>query len=158
MVDETCQEEEFKDYVEDVEYLLRKVSLIVKKRGRDILKNFDITPPQFNALLVLVFNGELTMGELCRRLYLASSTVTDLVDRMEENGLVRRERDPDDRRVIRLKVEDKGHALIDEVMKARIGYLSCILGKIGEEKREHLRDSLQSLFTLMTEEEVEGAS
>jgi DNA-binding MarR family transcriptional regulator len=146
----------FDEYVSEVEYLLRKVALIVKKRGRDILSNFDITPPQFNALLVLAYNDNLTMGELCKRLYLASSTVTDLIDRMEKNELVARERDPNDRRVIRLKVLEKGHTLIEQVMARRIGYLKHVLKQVDPEQREHLRDALQSLFTIMTEQKVQS--
>jgi DNA-binding MarR family transcriptional regulator len=147
--------EDFDAYVSEVEYLLRKVALIVKKRGRDILSDFDITPPQFNALLVLANNNKLTMGELCRRLYLASSTVTDLIDRMEKNELVIRERDPDDRRVIRLRVREKGHELIKELMATRIGYLKHVLLQVDPEQREHLRDALHSLFTIMTEQKVQ---
>lgn len=147
-----------KDAVAEVEYLLRHVSWIVKKRGREILQNFDITPPQFNALLVLVFQGNLTMGELCRRLYLASSTVTDLVDRMENSGLVTRERDTEDRRVIRLKVLEKGHQLVNEVMEARLRYLSSVMDKVDERQRQNLVNALSCLHTVMTEEKVDGAS
>jgi len=149
---------DFDAYVGEVEYLLRKVALIVKKWGRDILTTFDITPPQFNALLVLANNDSLTMGELCRRLYLASSTVTDLIDRMEKNELVARERDADDRRVIRLKVQEKGHELIEELMARRIGYLKHVLKQVDPEQRAHLRDSLHSLFTIMTEGKVQLTS
>ena len=44
---------EFESNVEDVERLIRTVSAIIKKRGREILADFEITPPQFNALLTL---------------------------------------------------------------------------------------------------------
>ncbi|MDP3487079.1 MAG: MarR family transcriptional regulator, partial [Bacillota bacterium] len=81
---------EFESHVEDVERLIRTVSAIIKKRGREILADFDITPPQFNALLTLIQSGSLTIGELGERMYLACSTATDLVDRMERNGLVAR--------------------------------------------------------------------
>jgi len=148
-------ENHFEAYVREVEYLLRKVSFIVKKRGRDILSDFDITPPQFNALLVLASNDNLTMGELCKRLFLASSTVTDLVDRMEKSGLVTRERDPEDRRVIRLKVLDRGHELIQKVMARRIAYLTQVLSQVDPEQREHLRDALHSLYNIMTEAKVD---
>lgn len=151
---EAKPEASFEPYVEDVEYLLRSVAFIVKKRGREILSNFEITPPQFNALLVLIRHGNLTMGELCGQLYLASSTVTDLTDRMEKNELVARERDPADRRVIRLKVKEKGHQLIDTVMKARKEYLAAILHDLDPTERDHLIRALEHIHQLMTEEKV----
>ena len=78
--------EEFTESVVQVERLLRHVAFIIKRRGRDILNDFDITTPQFLALLVLKEHPGLTMGELCDRLFLACSTATDLIDRMEKNG------------------------------------------------------------------------
>ncbi|MEX2355575.1 MAG: MarR family transcriptional regulator [Thermaerobacterales bacterium] len=143
-------------HVDTIEFLLRNVSFIIKKRGRQLLRNFDITPPQFNALLVLNQYNNITMGELCNRLYLASSTVTDLIDRMEKNGLVIRGRDPQDRRVIRLRILAKGKALIDQVMEARKVYLSAMLGRIEPVEREQLLTALQHLHELMTHEEVRG--
>lgn len=139
-------------HVSEIEDLLRSVSAILKKRGRDILSSFDITPPQLDALLVLRDFGELTMGELCGKMFLACSTATDLIDRMERNGLIERVRDTADRRVIRLKVLPKGTAVIDEVLEARRGYLATILSEIDVADKERLIQSLEQLNYLMTRE------
>ncbi|HEX6987903.1 MAG TPA: MarR family transcriptional regulator, partial [Bacillota bacterium] len=145
---------QLEQHVRDLEFLLRHVALIVKQRGREILSNFDITPPQFNALLELVHNGNLTMGDLCARLYLASSTVTDLVDRMERANLVMRERDPSDRRVVRLQALAKGHDLIEAVMKARLDYLRGILQRVDAGERSRLIEALRHLHDVMKDAEL----
>lgn len=139
-------------HVVEIEDLLRSVGQILKKRGRDILGNFDITNPQFDALLVLREYGELTMGELCGKMFLACSTATDLIDRMERNGLIERIRDTADRRVIRLKVLPKGNAVIDEVLEARRSYLATILAELDVTEKERLIQSLHQLNYLMTRE------
>jgi len=139
-------------HVAEIEDLLRSVSTILKKRGRDILSNFDITPPQLDAMLVLREYGELTMGELCGKMFLACSTATDLIDRMERNGLIERVRDTADRRVIRLKVLAKGSVVIDEVLDARRTYLAAILSEIDVADKERLIQSLEQLNYLMTRE------
>jgi MarR family transcriptional regulator, organic hydroperoxide resistance regulator len=139
-------------HVAEIEDLLRNVGTILKKRGRDILSNFDITPPQLDALLVLREFGELTMGELCHKMYLACSTATDLIDRMERNGLIERVRDTADRRVIRLKVLPKGASVVEEVIEARRGYLATILSEIDVADKERLIQSLEQLNYLMTRE------
>ena len=139
-------------HVAEIEELLRNVGTILKKRGRDILSNFDITPPQLDALLVLREFGELTMGELCGKMFLACSTATDLIDRMERNGLIERVRDTADRRVIRLRVLPKGSSVIDEVLAARRGYLAIILAEIDAADKERLIQSLEQLNYLMTRE------
>ncbi|HEY3368127.1 MAG TPA: MarR family transcriptional regulator [Symbiobacteriaceae bacterium] len=139
-------------HVAEIEELLRSVSTILKKRGRDILSNFEITNPQFDALLVLRDFGELTMGELCQKMFLACSTATDLIDRMERNGLIERVRDTADRRVIRLRVLAKGAQIIDEVMVARRGYLANVLSEIDVADKERLIQALEQVNYLMTRE------
>lgn len=143
----------FEDHIDQVEFLVRKVAWVVKKRGRDILKNFDITPPQFNALLV-IRHGDLTMGELCSKLFLASSTVTDLVDRMEANDLVRRHRDTHDRRVVRIAIEDKGQELIGAVMQARKDYLSHILADMDQDQLDEVVEALGAIHVRMMEHDI----
>lgn len=151
------KKDKFQEQVVELDRLLRHVSSIIKRRGREILTNFDITTPQFNALLHLIYHGSLTIGELGEKMYLACSTATDLIDRMERNGLVARERDKNDRRVVRLKVLERGHKMVDEVMAARINYLSGILEQVDESDRAQMIESMQLLHELMTGEKVKGS-
>jgi DNA-binding MarR family transcriptional regulator len=143
-------EQSFGGFVEELDYFLRHVSHIVRQRGRAILADFDITPPQFNALLHLRGGRDLTMGELCDRLFLASSTVTDLVDRMEKNGLVERVRDAEDRRAIRLRMTALGEDVLRKVIEARSVYLSGILEKVPEDEKAHLLAALKHVYSLMS--------
>ncbi len=144
-------ERKFASNVEELDFLLRRVSSTVKRRGRDILADFKITTPQFNALLVLRREGDLTIGELGERLFLACSTATDLVDRMERNELVLRIRDTRDRRVIRMKVLDKGHQMVKEVLEARATYLNGVLSQISDEECTEIIKSMNMLYRLMSE-------
>jgi DNA-binding MarR family transcriptional regulator len=137
-----------------IERLLRHVAFIIRRRGRDILSDFNITNPQFNALLALREKEDITMGELCDKLLLACSTATDLVDRMEKNGFLVRKRDPQDRRVIRLSITDKGKVVISEVLAARRRYVASILENLSAEERVQLGESLERLHSLMFSEKV----
>ncbi len=144
--------ETYEPYVGEIDKLIRRVSFVIKCRGRDILNEFDITTPQFNALLLLKEYGDMTIGDLGSKMYLASSTATDLIDRMERNGLVTRQRDSNDRRVVRLHMLDKGHQMIKEVLANRKRYLSTILSQVSAEELDSLKKSLQSLYVLMKPE------
>ncbi len=115
-----------------IEENLRRVCYKIKKKGREILNDVDITPPQFEALQYLRNEDNLTIGELSSRMYLACSTVTDLLDRMERNELVKRVKDENDRRIVRITVLQKGHDLIKLVMENRINYVESILSELDE--------------------------
>lgn len=135
--------------VAEIEKDLRYIAGIIKQKGREILSNYTITPPQFVALQWLFEDGDMTIGELSHKMYLAFSTTTDLIDRMEKNQLVKRVKDEKDRRVVRIHLLDEGVRIIDEVIKKRQIYLSEILENFSEEEVTLLKKNLRKLYENM---------
>ena len=131
--------------IADIELLLRKVCFKIKQKGREILEDYCITPPQFDALQLLTLEGDMTVSELSSRLFLAPSTITDLIDRMEKNEHVIRTRDTKDRRIVKIKAMDKGKVLIDEVIERRCEYVDSLLKDVEETDKEQLIDYLKIL-------------
>jgi MarR family transcriptional regulator, organic hydroperoxide resistance regulator len=128
---------------------LRKISTIIKQKGREILTNYPITTPQFIALQWLLEEGDLTIGELSKKLHLAFSTTTDLVDRLEKNELVKRVRDPKDRRVVQIHLLEKGKIIIDEVIEKRQQYLQEVLQSFDDKQVQSLSVVLEQLLSEM---------
>lgn len=131
--------------VAQMEKEFRYISAIIKHNGRKILKNYTITPPQFIALQWLFEHGDMTIGDLSNKMFLAFSTTTDLVDRMENNSLVRRIRDNKDRRVVRIHLLDEGERIIEEVIEKRSQYLNSVLSEFDEEEVKKLSHLLKKL-------------
>ena len=127
--------ENYDDNIIKIEFLLRKVCFGIKKRGRGILEDYKITPPQFDALQYLIHNEELTISDLSLKLFQAPSTITDLVDRMESSGLVERTRDMKDRRLVRVSVLQKGYDIIDKVLDERCKFVNEALKSIDSDDR-----------------------
>jgi len=124
---------------------LRQANTVIYKRGRSILTGMNISSPQFNALLTLQEFGPLTMGELCKHLFTACSTATDLADRMEKSGLVERRRDDKDRRVVRMHLLAKGEEAVNTVIAERQRFLGAVLQGYSEEEQANLLKTLDSL-------------
>lgn len=139
------------NYVEEIEKCLRDISIIVKKKGREIYSDYSITPPQFEALLILWEYGNMTIGELSNKMFLAYSTMTDLIDRMEKNNLVKRVRDDRDRRVVHVHLLQEGIAVIEEVLQKRQNYLKSVLRNFSKEEIIQLKNSLKKLQQEMIE-------
>lgn len=137
------------DNVVEIEFLLRRVSGMIKRKGREILNHFPITPPQFEALLWLNEEGDMTIGDLSNKMYLACSTMTDLVDRMQNNQLVERTRDQKDRRVVRIHLLERGKEIIDDVIKTRLEFLNGVLSHLGTEEMGELEKSLRLIHGLI---------
>ena len=128
---------------------LRYISHLIKQKGREILSNYTITPPQFVALQWLHESGDMTIGDLSTKMFLAFSTTTDLVDRMEKNDLVQRVRDENDRRVVRIHLLAEGERIIEEVIEKRQNYLREIMEDFNLDEAAHLLKNLQKLHLLM---------
>src|SRR5580658_2106040 len=116
MADEIRSMEHNQEDVAFLEKELRHISGIIKQKGRQILNAYTITPPQFVALQWLFELGDMTIGDLSNKMYLAFSTTTDLIDRMEKSELVQRVRDEQDRRVVRIHLLKEGERIIEEVI------------------------------------------
>ncbi|MEK5232796.1 MarR family transcriptional regulator [Lysinibacillus sp. FSL K6-0232] len=138
--------------VATVEKELRYIAAIVKQKGREIVSDYAITPPQFVALQWLEELGDMTIGELSNRLYLAFSTTTDLVDRMEKNELVKRVRDENDRRVVVVHLLEKGERIIQEVIEKRQRYLQEKLVGFTEQEVAQLSSYLEKLHVHMKQD------
>ncbi len=135
--------------IAETEKTLRIISSIIKKNGRKILHQYPITSTQFIALQWVTDKGNLTIGELSKRIGLAFSTTTDLVDRMEKNKLVERIRDENDRRVVRIRALDKGKNIIKEVVKKRQEYVGTVLSSLSVERMEEMNEALLVLLEHM---------
>ncbi len=137
--------------VADTEKSLRYISAIIKQKGREILNQYTITPPQFVALQWLHENGDMTIGELSNKMYLACSTTTDLIDRMEKHELVVRVKDEYDRRVVRIHLLGEGARIIEEVIEKRQDYLAEVLSSFSNEEIVLLEMILGKLHLEMKE-------
>lgn len=138
--------------VANIEKYLRRVDYIIRRKGREILLDFNITVPQFSALQILIHNGTLTIGELSQKMALACSTITDLIDRMEKSELVARKRDERDKRVVKVEVLPKGHDILEKVLEKRIEFLSSKLMGLNEEEKHNLNIGLKCLYEAMENE------
>ncbi|MFJ8262367.1 MarR family winged helix-turn-helix transcriptional regulator [Rummeliibacillus sp. NPDC094406] len=141
--------------IEQIAFLekeLRHIAALIKQKGREILSNYTITPPQFIALQWLHELGDMTIGDLSNKMYLAFSTTTDLVDRMERNDLLQRIRDNQDRRVVRIHLLKEGERIIEEVIEQRQNYLADIVKDFQSEEVQTLSILLSKLYKEMNQD------
>ncbi|MBQ8304739.1 MAG: MarR family transcriptional regulator [Blautia sp.] len=89
-------------------------------------KPLGLTYTQYIVLLVLWEEAPVTVGELGRRLFLDNGTLTPLLKKLEERGLVERKRSREDERVVQVFLTEEGRSLRDEAVSipAKVG--GCI--------------------------------
>ncbi|WP_250813828.1 MarR family winged helix-turn-helix transcriptional regulator [Clostridium swellfunianum] len=87
--------------------LMKKVTNAIKQRMGNHFKEMNLTGPQGMLMGTLAHNGEMKVSELSDKLGLSNSTVSGILDRLENQGLVERVRSKEDRRVVYVKVTDE---------------------------------------------------
>jgi DNA-binding MarR family transcriptional regulator len=111
----------------------------------------DLTMPQLRLLYVLVNDGPHGAGALARRLGLAPSSVTGLVDRLVERGLARRDEDPRDRRVVRAAATTFGQELLETLVAQRREQLLRLFGGLSFDEQADLARVLRALLRVAAE-------
>lgn len=133
-------------YVEGIENYLRRIDYIIRVEGRKIINELNITIPQFTALQILIRNGDMTIGELSKKMALACSTITDLIDRMEKTDLVTRKKDDKDKRVVIIEVLPKGHEILEKVLEKRREFIKSKVADFELDEIESLKNGLEKLY------------
>ncbi|SMH44474.1 MarR family winged helix-turn-helix transcriptional regulator [Mesorhizobium australicum] len=107
------------------------------------LDALSLTYPQYLVLIVLWEGDDITVNTLGSRLFLDSGTITPLLKRLEARGLVKRRRDEDDERQVRILLTPEGRALREKAMSIP---LSVATGTgLTRETADRLRAELLNL-------------
>jgi len=83
----------------------------------------DLTPSQFAVLEALYHLGSMTQGEVSMKVLKSGSNITTVIDNLERDGLVRRERGAKDRRVIHVHLTEAGTSKVEAVLPNHVAAL-----------------------------------
>lgn len=124
--------------------LARSYQTFARAVGTKITE-YGLTMPQFGILEALLHLGPLTLGDLAEKLLVTGGNVTYVMDRLEDDGLVYRERCGDDRRVIYAKLTPKGREIIESTFPGHAEFILSLVEHLDPEDREEARRLLKKL-------------
>ena len=126
--------------------LLLDAARAVEARAEGALGEIGLSLAKLGALRHLVLAPEpLTLSQLAERHCCGKSNVTQLVDRLESDGLVARESDPDDRRTIRATVTESGRTAYARATALLAEHERAIDAQLGSGPRAELARGLRAL-------------
>ena len=127
---------------------LMRTSRAIEASWLSYLKRTEgISISQYNILRILrgARPDSVKSSEIADRMIYRDPDVTRLVDRMVEQGLVQRERDGDDRRVVLVAITDAGLALLERLEGPVSQYISSVMAGLGPQKLRELCALLDQL-------------
>lgn len=120
------------------------MKIISEAFGRRLEKK-GITRIQWIALYYLGLNGNFSQRHLARCMNIKDSSATRLVDRMQRDGLIKRKKNPDDRRVTYLVLTKKGESMRDEILPEGEKFSKILLDGIDDKELEIFEKVLKKM-------------
>jgi DNA-binding MarR family transcriptional regulator len=128
---------------------------VIRKTHDDTLEQFGLSWGEVQVLSSIRYGGapyRSTPGRLASQLGLSSGAMTARLDKMEEAGLIRRLRDPDDRRGVFIELTDRGRELWEETIAVQAEKESLVQATLSERDQDRLNDLLRRLVLAFTRE------
>lgn len=100
-------------------------------RFQRLLESQGVTHAGWQVLLALTEADGLTQREVAERCYVTPATVTGVVDTLERDGLVARERSAEDRRVVTVRITDEGRARLAKTKREAAKQMNAVFGDLS---------------------------
>ncbi len=126
----------------------------LNRYSRAIAREFGISGRQLSALRYLSKCGRATIGELSDYLYVSDSSTSELVDKLQERGLVLRTRCTKDSRVVRVSLTPQGESLVACAPLAGISLMRQRLESLPDQELASLAHALELLANLLGVDEI----
>lgn len=115
------------------------------------IKRFGLTGPEFDVLATLGNQPGMTFKDIGENTLITKTTLTGVVDRLEQKGLVERRNCPEDRRCVRAVLTEKGDAMFREVFPEHVERLKERLAVLTDEERTQVLGVLGKVRRLLTD-------
>lgn len=119
-------------------------------------KSTGLGMPQFSILMQLHHKGACGVSDISERFDVTNAAASQLVDKLVQNGLVKRDEDPNDRRAKLLNLTDKGRKLIQQGIEQRYGWMEGLAGRLSPEERARVSEALNIMTEAAQELESEA--
>lgn len=121
----------------------------IVRRYKPFLDDIDLTYTQYIAMMVLWEEKKINVKDLGGRLYLDSGTLTPVLKRLEQKGLISRQRDDKDERVLIASITQEGEALKEKAVEIPYKMAGCV--KLDARDAKELYEILHKLLNIFEE-------
>ena len=134
----------FKDIRHEAVLNVVRTATLLSHRAASLFRRSGLTEAQFNVLFSLKFSeGEVTQVQLGKRLVVTRASITSVLDKLEEKGLVARHKVAENRRIHHVALTPKGLALVNEVEPSYREAIHAVLSDLTINDCKHIIELLE---------------
>lgn len=129
-----------------------RVFMMLTAGPDDPMLSLELSMPQLKLLVLVERQGRPSMGALAHYLGVGQPAISGLVDRLTEHGLVRREDDPSDRRIVRVQGTAAGLELVQRIRLSSRSRLQRVIARLTDEELLQVVSALEIMHRAATDE------
>ena len=133
----------------EIIFSIRRLVQASELYTKELNKKYQVSAAQLNCILTLYENGPLLSSQIAKHMMVKSSTVTGVVDRLENKGLVERLRNSHDRRMITIQLTEAGKKLAENAPPPIQQRVIDGLKNLTEVEKDQIVASLNMLTTML---------
>jgi MarR family transcriptional regulator, organic hydroperoxide resistance regulator len=130
--------------------LMHQIHALLHQNMIKSFKKLSITPPQGMVIRNLGKNGRMKISEISKTLGLSNSTVSGIIDRLENQNIVDRERSKEDKRVVYVSLTSEFEKIYEDIHKKSEETIKSILTKGTPEDLDKIIEALNTLKRLLS--------
>src|SRR5687768_18349491 len=108
-------------------------------------KSTGLSMPQFSMMMQLHYKGACGMSQVSERFEITPAAASQLVDKLVQSGLIKRDEDPHDRRAKVLNITDKGRELIQRGIEERYRWMDELAKYLSADEKDKVSEALTTL-------------
>ena len=128
---------------------IRQIIRAIDVDSRRLALDHKVTGPQLMCLMAILERGTIKALDIAERVHFSPSTLVGVLDRLEAKGLIRRERNAEDRREVSIMATEAGRTLISRTPFPLQHSLGHALSQLSKREREELADGMERLVDLL---------
>jgi DNA-binding MarR family transcriptional regulator len=128
---------------------VKKIMMLIKQYLDQEFKSLGISEPQGLIIRALMEYGDMKVSDIAKRLDLSNSTVSGLVDRLVEKGVVDRKRSEEDRRVVMISLAKSHRQPLKRHFEAVFTRLNKVMDLSSEQELDDIAKALEKLKGLL---------
>ncbi|WP_077302988.1 MarR family winged helix-turn-helix transcriptional regulator [Virgibacillus pantothenticus] len=125
--------------------VLIKASKALQEHVMEDIKNYGMKTSEFTILETLYHKGKQTVREISDSVLIKTGSITYVIDRLEEKGMLQREHCQKDRRVVYIDITDEGKNLMDEIFPKHQKVIEELFMDISDEQKQTVIDVLKKV-------------
>ena len=139
-------------FAEEMSVIMPRMTREFVKRQPRIVATGEISFPQMAILHILKERDRCMMSELAKLLSITTSAATGIVDRMVKTGFLKRVPDPNDRRIINVRITPRGERATNAIFRQRQKMMIDVFKHFSSSERETYLGMVKKIYHILTRE------